>query len=109
MRESTGSAPATATSCRTLRRRIIVGWTLLIVRIVLSHSGLTPEAFTTFAHFSVSAARCAPNSVGVYSMGAVPTSASLGIERAIEPLDNLGRRAGRNPDAKPRRGLIARN
>jgi RimJ/RimL family protein N-acetyltransferase len=45
------------------------------------HSTLAPENFTTFAHFSVSSALIAPNSVGVVTSGAAPRSAS----RALKP------------------------
>jgi hypothetical protein len=38
-------------------------------------TGFAPEAFTTLAHFSVSSATCAPNSVGAKGIGALPMSA----------------------------------
>src|SRR2546429_8571721 len=80
MRESTGTVAALATSCRTLRRDSVMMRALVLLdHFLLDHSGLTPEAFTTLAHFSVSVARCAPNSTGVNSIGAVPTSASLAL------------------------------
>jgi hypothetical protein len=40
------------------------------------HSALAPEALTTLAHFSLSAATRAPNAAGLKGIGSLPTSAS---------------------------------
>src|SRR5437870_5516740 len=45
----------------------------------LDHSGLMLAARTTLPHFSVSAATCAPNSDGVCTIGAAPSSASCAL------------------------------
>jgi hypothetical protein len=46
-----------------------------VAAIGAPYSAFAPDAFTTFAHLSVSAARCAPNAAGVASIGVLPRSA----------------------------------
>jgi hypothetical protein len=43
------------------------------------YSALAPEALTTLAHFSVSAATRAPNAAGLKGIGSLPTSASRAL------------------------------
>src|SRR6185436_13218575 len=46
---------------------------------VISQSTDAPEKITAFAHFSVSAARNAPNAAGVTIIGAAPSSAKRAL------------------------------
>src|SRR6202023_1025956 len=55
------------------RDRMVGAWNFHAV--AGGHSGLAPENFTTFAHFSVSATTRLPNSAGVIGIGAPPSSA----------------------------------